>query len=224
MKRISINNIIKFRKRSDKTRKSFLSSLDRESKTKTDNSGGNYWVRSLSAMSKSFKYNNTEPIKEKIAEILELFTPSLTKQIKDMYQRNLNILYNYEDFEFSNWIPKNFEIISKHKKKSIIYIDAIPVQITPSQIYSFEKNNKKHIGAIWFVAKLDRYKKEELGMFAEALFIYLNNNFDTTYEISPKNCLVVDVIEQQEISYKMLIDEEVPVILKTTLDIIKKTN
>jgi len=223
MKKISINNIIKFRKRSDKTRKSFLSSLDKESTTKTNDTGGNYWVRSLSAMSKSFKFNNTEPIKEKIAEILELFTPNLTKQTKDMYQRNLNILYNYEDFEFSNWIPENSEIISKYKKKSIIYIDTIPVQITPSQIYSFTKNNQKYIGAIWFVAKLDGYKKEELGMFAEALFIYLNNNFDTTYEISLKNCLVVDVIEQQEINYKMLVDKKIPAVLNTTLDLIKKT-
>ncbi len=223
MKKISINNIIKFRLREEKTRKTFLNGLNKEREIKSEESGGNYWVRSLSAISNAFKLNNTEPIKNKIDEILSLFSPSLTNQTKDMYDRNLSILYNYEDFDFSNWIPENFQIISKSKRKTIIYIDTIPVQITPSQIYTYEKNGKKYVGAIWFVAKLKGYKKEELGMFAEALFIFIANNFDDSYEIQPENCLVVDVLGKQEINYKNLLDEDVPAILNFTLELIKKT-
>ncbi|AQX01821.1 hypothetical protein [Elizabethkingia anophelis] len=221
MKKISINNIIKFRLKSDKSQKGFLNSISKDIEIKAEG-GGNYWVRSISAMNNAIRTNSNEPIKDKITELLDLFVPSLTKQTKDMYQRNLNILHNYEDFDFSKWLPKNYTIISKTNKKSIIYIETIPVQITPSQIYSFEKEGKKYVGAIWFVAKLDGYNITELGIFAEALFIYLSNNFDQNFTINPENCLIVDVIGEQEVNYKELIDEKISAILKPTLELIKK--
>ncbi|MGX5685683.1 hypothetical protein ACWKWW_14065 [Chryseobacterium cucumeris] len=220
MKKISINNIIKFRLKSDKSQKGFLNTISKEVELKSEG-GGNYWVRSLSAMNNAIRLNSTEPIKDKITEILGLFSPSLTNQTRDMYQRNLNILYNYEDFDFSIWLPENYQIISKTNKKSIIYIETIPVQITPSQIYSFEKEGKQYVGAIWFVAKLEGYNVSELGMFSEALFIYLSNNFDQNFSIFPQNCLVVDVLGKQEISYQNLIDDKVPAILTSTLKLIK---
>ncbi|EJL68547.1 hypothetical protein [Chryseobacterium populi] len=223
MKKISLNNIILFRQKLDKNRKAFLSSLRRKDEIKSEG-GGNYWVRSLSALSNGFKLKDNQPLKEKISEILELFTPALTKQIKEMYQRNLDILHNYEDFDFSEWLPENSKILSKTNKKSIIYINTIPVQITPSQIYSFEKNGNIYVGAIWFVAKLKGYKIEELGMFAEALYIYLSNNFDQEFELSAENCLIVDVLGKKEVNYQMLIDEEIPSIFNTTLELIKNTH
>ena len=36
-----------------------------------------------------------------------------------MYQKNLDILHNYEEYDFSKWLPNNFEVISKTNKKSI---------------------------------------------------------------------------------------------------------
>ncbi|MCT3762320.1 hypothetical protein [Elizabethkingia anophelis] len=221
MKKISINNIIKFRLKSDKSQKGFLNSISKDVEIKSEG-GGNYWTRSLSALNNAVRINSNEPIKDKITELLDLFVPSLTKQTKDMYQRNLNILHNYEDFDFSTWLPKDYEIISKTNKKSIIYIETIPVQITPNQIYSFEKDEKQYIGAIWFVAKLDGYNITELGIFAEALFIYLSNNFDQNFTINPENCLVVDVIGEQEVNYQELIDNKITAILKPTLELIKK--
>ncbi|WP_346984731.1 hypothetical protein [Chryseobacterium sp. POE27] len=224
MKKISVNNIIKFRQKGEKNQQTFLNSLKRKNLVQeaTEGGGGNYWVRSLSAMSNAFKDSSNKPIKNKISEILELFTPNLIKKTKDMYQRNLNILHNYEDFDFSNWLPETAEIISKTSKKSIIHLNTVPVQITPSQIYSFEKDEKKCVGAIWFVAKLDKYKEEELGMFAEALYIYLSNNFTDDYLINAENCLVVDVLDKKEVNYKMIIDEKIPSIFDSTLKAIKK--
>jgi hypothetical protein len=224
MKKISVNNIIKFRQKAEKSQQAFLNSLKRKSLVQetTEGGGGNYWVRSLSAISNAFKEISNKPIKDKISEIVDLFTPNLTKQTKDMYQRNLDILHNYEDFDFSKWQPGTAKIISKKSKKTIIYLNTVPVQITPSQIYSFEKDEKKYVGAIWFVAKLDKYKEEELGMFAEALYIYLSNNFSDDYLINPENCLVIDVIDKKEVNYKMIIDEEIPSIFDSTLKAIKK--
>ena len=217
MKKISLNNIIKFRNKAEKYRKTFLNSIKKKSETKSD-SGGNYWVRSLSALSNAVKLNSNEPIIEKITEIVELFTPDLTSQTKNMYERNLHILHNYEDYKLSSWLPEDFKIISKYKKKSVIYINLVPVQITPSQIFSFEKNNETFIGAIWFIAKLEGYKNVELGMFSEALYIYLSNNFKEKFKISEEHCVVVDVIEKNELTYLQLVNKEVKSILSSTLE------
>lgn len=221
MKKISVNNIILFRKKSEQSQKTFLQKLTRKSEIKTEG-GGNYWVRSLSAMSKALKSNSTTPIKEKITEILELFNTKLSNQTKDMHQRNLEILHNYEDFDFSKWIPKNYQILSKTNHKSIIYIDTIPVQILPNQIYSYLNDGIESLGAIWFVAKLVQYTKEELGLFSEALYIYLTNNSDNKFNISPEYCLVVDVLYKKEVNYKMLLDGEITSILNSTLEEINK--
>lgn len=221
MKKMSINNIIKFRHRNEKNQKAFLNSLQKKAEIKNDG-GGNYWIRSLSALSNAVKLNEHEPIKEKIGEILEAFSSDLTGQTKDMYQRNLNILHDYEDFNFSIWVPNGFKILSKTNKKTIIYIKNVPVQITPSQIFKFEKNGNKYVGAIWFVAKLEGYKIEELGMFAEALFIFLTNNFNKDYKISKKHCIVVDVLAKKNLSFKEVIKNKIPAILKSTLDSISK--
>lgn len=222
MKKISVNNIIIFRQKPDKSKQTFLNYLRKQNLAPKTEGGGNYWVRSLSAISTAFKENNTASIKDKISEILNLFNPKLTKQTKDMYQRNLNILYNYEDFDFVSWYPGDITILSKTNKKSIIYLDTVPVQITPSQIYTFEKDDKKYVGAVWFVAKLEGYTEEELGIFAEALFIYLSNNFEQDYIISPENCLVVHVVDKKEVNYKMILDEEIPSLFDSTLKAIKK--
>jgi hypothetical protein len=223
MKKISVKNIVTFRSKSEKNQKSFLNSLDKE-KGADSESGGDYWVRSLSALSAAVKQRNAEPVKKKITDISNDFTPGLTKQTRDMYTRNLSVLHNYENFDFENWLPINYDIISKASKKAVIDIDNIPVQITPSQIFSFEEGDIKYIGAVWFLAKLKNFKKSELGVFAEALHIYLISNFKENYQISPKNCLIVDVLSKEEINYKMLLDKEIPALLRETLQNIREAD
>lgn len=221
MKKITINNIIKFRNKAAKSQKGFLNGLKRKEDVKSDG-GGNYWIRSLSALSNSIKLNDHEPIKDKIGEVLELFSPELTKQTKDMYERNLNILHNYEDFDFFNWLPSQYEILSKTNKKTIVEINTVPVQITPSQVFCFSENGVNYVGAIWFVAKLDGYKKEELAMFTEALFIFLITNFENKYTISKKHCIVVDVLDKVDISYEQIINKDISSPLKSVLNLISK--
>jgi len=222
IKKISVKNIITFRKKSDKSKKTFLKSLDKV-KTIESESGGNYWVRSLSALSNTFKTNDKQYIKDKINDISEDYNQSKLKQTKDMYQRNLDILYNYEDFDFSTWYPnKTFKILDKVNKKSIVEIHKVPVQIIPNQVFTFKDNKIDYVGAIWFVAKLDGYGKAEFGIFAEALFYYLKNNFSKKYEVSPENCLIVDVLNIDEVNYQMVLDNKIPAILKETLKSIRE--
>jgi hypothetical protein len=217
MKKISVKNIIVFRQKSDKSKKTFLKSLNKV-KSSDSEGGGNYWVRSISALSKTFKTNDNQYIKDKIDNISDDYQKSTLKRTKDMYQRNLDILFNYEDFDFSSWYPNNtFQILNNVSKKSIIEISKIPVQVLPNQIFTFEEKGVNHIGAIWFIAKLDGYTKPELGIYAEVLFSFLKANFSKKYEIKPERCLIVDVLNLDEVSYKMILDEQIPALLKQTL-------
>ena len=222
MKKISVKNIILFRKKSDKSKKTFLNSINKL-KTKNTEGGGNYWVRSISAISNAFKTNDNQLIKDKINDIADDFNNSSRKQTKVMYQRNLDILHNFEDFDFSKWYPnKTFQILDKISKKSIIEINKVPVQILPNQIFTFTKNKIEYVGAIWFIAILDRYNKTELGIYAETLFNYLKANFSKKYSVSPNECLVVDVLNIDEVNYQMIIDKKIPTILKETLKSIRE--
>ena len=59
-------------------------------------------------------------------------------------------------------------------------------------------------------------------MFAEALFIYLSNNFGEENFISQEKCLVVDVLDKKEVTYKMIVDKEIPSVFDSVLQQIKK--
>ena len=79
MKKISVKNIVVFRSKSEKNQKTFLNSLNKEKDVNSEG-GGDYWVRSLSALSAAVKEKSTEPVKNKIADISGGLTPNLTKQ------------------------------------------------------------------------------------------------------------------------------------------------
>jgi hypothetical protein len=222
MKKISVKNIIAFHRKSEKSKKAFLKSLNKIQVSDSDG-GGNYWVRSISALSNTFKTNNNQYIKDKIDDISGDYEKSTLKRTKDMYQRNLDILFNYEDFDFSIWYPNNtFQILNKASKKAIIEINKIPVLALPNQIFTFIEKEVKYIGAVWFIAKLNGYSKSELGIYAEVLYNFLKANFSKEYKIKPENCLIVDVLNLDEVTYKMILDEEIPALLEQTLQSINE--
>jgi hypothetical protein len=222
MKKISVKNIVAFNQRSPKSRKGFLKSLSKE-KSSDSEGGGNYWVRSISALSNAFKTNENKHIKDKIDDITEDDQTTTLKRTKDMYRRNLQILHNYEDFDFSTWYPNDTcKILNKVSKKAIIEIKRIPIQVLPNQIFTFQENEVDYVGAILFVAKLEAYKKEELGIFAETLFYFLKTHFSKKYKVKPEYCLVVDVLNLELVTYKSILDEEIPGLLFPILKAIKE--
>lgn len=75
-----------------------------------------------------------------------------------MYQRNLDILYNFEDYEFDSLRPVH-EILFLKKPDilSIIDILKLPVKIKPHHVYTFEQEGVKYIEGCGLHASLGIY-------------------------------------------------------------------
>lgn len=223
MKELSIKEIIEFVDKSDKSKRIFVQKLKQESERKDSGDGPDYWVTSLSAISNSFKNNNLQFIKDKAYELEEKFENTDYERTKIMYGRNIDILYKYEVFDFNIWKPEEkLTFIKKHKSELVILVNGLPVKAAPHYVFSFNNDDIKEIGAIWFIAKLDGYRKSELGMFADLLYRYLRKNYSEDYSLNPRYCIAVDVVKKTEVIYYQLQKGEVPFLLDKVIEEIKK--
>lgn len=223
MKKLSIKSIIEFREKSDRGKKIFASNLKID-KVKSDlESGGDYWVSCLSAISNSYKTNDLQSIIDKRSELEEKYEKTTYNRTKTMYKRNIDILYNYKDFDLKRWRPsKKIKFVKKHKGDSILTIKGLFVQATPHHVFTTQRNDVDEVGAIWFIAKLNGFRKDELGIFADILYRYLKVHFPKDYNLNSKYCIAVDVFNKFEVNYSQIEKGEIPLILNSTLDEIKK--
>ncbi len=222
MKKLSIKEIIDFTGKSDRSKKTFALNLENDKEKKNSDSGGDYWISCLSAISNGFKLNDNSIIVDKIHELEEKYESTDHKKTKVMYERNISILYKFEDFDFSKWIPKvDFRTIKKHKSDFLLNIKGLHVQAIPQHVFTYQNGNKE-IGAIWFVAKLDGYDIIKVAMFTDILYRYLNINFSKDYKISIDFCMAVDVVNQIEVSYAQILKDKIPLKLDSTIEEIKK--
>ena len=222
MKKINVKDLIDFRRRTDRRKKTFVSEINiPDDFEKEESAGGrDYWVRSLTALSKAFKNNDNSVISSRIESILEDYEPTMANTTKIMYDRNLQILHNYEDFDFKELKPSvEIIILEKGRKKGVLTIKNLPIKVLLHQIYSFKNDSGIDcVGCILFLAKLDYYKPNELGIFAEAVNKFLEENYADKYFISPEDIRIIDVMSTTNISYKMVLDGEIPPLLNSTLD------
>lgn len=221
MEKISISNVIEFKRKPQESKSKFINKIFKpklKSEQKHDKGGGDYWIHSLSEIRKTFVSENKDLIKNKLYILNEKIDKATAKISKDMFQRNIEILHNFEDFNFSNLKPKFIlQYLPKPKDKSIIPIKGIPIQILPNHVFTYEDNNINKIGAIWFVSKLKEYNTAELGIFAEALFRYLEHHYSNDYKISSEFCTSVDVRNLNIVSYDKIINNQDSSILNSTL-------
>jgi len=222
MKKLSIKTIIKFRNKPEKSKKNFVNAFKVEKPVVKTEGGGDYWIICLSAISNSFKSGDLQNILDKKDEVAEKFREEAKTLTKNMYQRNMTILNNYKDYEIKKWRPKEIELVSKNKDHSVLTLKGLEIQVTPQHVFKMKKNDTEEIGAIWFIAKLGGFKKDELGMFADILYRYLRTHHAKTYSINPKYCIAVDVFNKIDISYLHLEEGRVASVLNATLDEIKK--
>ncbi|WP_432221808.1 hypothetical protein ACRASX_14930 [Flavobacterium sp. TMP13] len=227
MEKISISKVVEFRKLKDGPKSTFVNNL-KKVKPKVNlldespSSGGNYWTTSLSTISRACKENNHFLIQDKINDLIGRHGTAKAKISKEMYLRNIELLHNVENLEFGSFFPESDVIY--HKKpwdKSVFNTSGISIQVIPHHVFSYKENNTFKIGAIWFIAKRGGYSKEEIGLFSEALYQYLNLNYSKEFQISTELCSTFDVSSLEHIHYKMLEDKLIPKILESTLESLK---
>jgi len=222
MEKITIKNLIDFRRKNERTRITFVHNLKKEKKS-DDSSGGDYWISCLSAITNAFKYENTDLLEAKIELLRDKIKYSQIKRIKDQFQRNIDILSNFQDFDFQHLKPNSdLTFLKQPKIKSIIDIKGFPVESKPSLIFSFSENNSEEVGGIWFVAKLNGFKKTELGMFVDILYRYLEKRYSKDFYVNPNYCIAVDLFNGQDVNYSEIQNGDIPILIDSTIDEIKK--
>ena len=222
MKELTIKDIIKFRSKSERSKKNFAADLKRSKEKVATAGGGDYWISCTSAINNSFKANDLQFITNKIDE-LKKKSKETHQTTRIMYKRNIDILYKYENFDLKKWRPANkIKLLNKHKEDSVLTIKGFQIKIAPHHVFTFQRNSTEETGAIWFVAKLDGFRKEELGMFSDILYTYLKIHFSKEHNLNPKYCIAVDIFNNHEINYAQIEKREVAAILNPTLDELKK--
>ena len=224
MEKIPTAKIIEFkRKKSDSSKLTLINNLKKPKVKKEDSEGGNYWTTSISSISQYYKDANQDKILDKIDDLLGRHDLANAKISKVMYQRNIEILHNFEDFNFDSFKPNSkIKYISKPVDKSVINILGVPIQVRPQHVYTYEENDVEKIGAIWFVAKKDGFEKAEIGIFTEALFEYLEINYSKKYEIDPNYCIAIDVTNLIDVRQDEIFTGSVPSLLNSSVEAIKK--
>ncbi|MCJ8165962.1 hypothetical protein MKJ04_14025 [Pontibacter sp. E15-1] len=223
MEKLSIKNLIDFRRKSPRGQQTLIKNLKFQQKSDSEG-GGDYWVRSISALGNTFRENDNQLIKDKIDHLSSDHSATAHRTTKLMYERNINILQNYEDFDFDEWKPsKDLRFLPKPKTRSILNINGLPIQVLPTHVFAFDDDKGPRLGGIWFVAKLDGLTREELGMYADALHRYLCEHYSEEYTIDPNYCLTVDVLNLKEAKYSQILKGEIPALLASTIDSIKSS-
>jgi len=223
MEKVTIKKLIEFRKKNDQTKITFVNNLKKEKKKSDDPSGGDYWISCLSAIRNTFKLNDIDLLDEKIELLTKKIKVSEIKRIKDQFQRNIDIIESFKDFDFEHLKPKvNLTYLKQPKFKSILDIKGLPIEAKPCHVFSFSENNSEEIGGIWFITKLNGYKKSELGMFSDILYRYLNKHYSKDFYVNPSYCVAVDLYNGIEVNYTEIQNGKIPILIDSTIEDIKK--
>ena len=217
-----MKNLVEFGRYSEQRQSNFAIRLQTPKNiTKDDSAGGDYWIRSTSGISGSYRLNDSKIIAEKLNDLIIDHNSTPHENSKKMYRRNIEILQGYKGFDFSIWRP-NAELKFLPKPKHPILVKNIPIQILPNHVFSYKEKDEQKIGGIIFVTWLEGFKRGDLGVFSDTLFRYLSDNYTTSFSIEPKFCLAVDAVSKQSVGYHQILSGEIQPLLEPTIDILKK--
>jgi len=219
--KIALKKLVEFGRLSEKRQANFANQLKVPKVTSPTEGGGDYWKRSTSGLSNAFKDNDSTRIAEKIEAVVSVYQSCNNELTKKMYERNLDILHNYVNFDFANLRPVG-EVKFLTKSKEPLTIDNVPLQILPHHVFIFGKDEHVKVGAIWFVAWLERFSKEDLGIYAEAQFNYLSNVYAKQYVVDPRYCMTVDILTMETVSYDEILQGEIKSRLQSSVDSLNK--
>lgn len=221
-KQLPVMDLVKFRRLSERRRSTFVNNLKLPKRPKSpDSGGGNYWTRCVSGITNAFRDNNNQFIQQKIEAVSSVYNSTKLEGVKTMYKRNLEILHNYLDFDFSAWRPPA-EVTFQPNPRLTLVIEDIPVQVSPNLIFSFEENGEQQIGAVWFICWQDGFSQDDYGIFSEALFRYLTFLASGNYNVDPCNCSIIDVSTMSCFRYQQVLEGAVIPLLNNTVNQLKE--
>lgn len=223
MKKISISNLIEFRKKSDRGKKTFVDNIKSNKIHSPTDGGGDYWVTSISAICNAYRDENLNIVDEKIIELQQKIKNTKLTIAKNMYQKNVENLENYKALDLNGIRP--VEKLSFQKKSTgnpILTIRGLDVEAKPSHIFTFGNIDEEKVGAIWFTAKVKGYTMEEVGLFCEMLYRFLRHNYSSKYQLMPKYCIAVDMVSGHTIDYGRIEEGGISPVLNSTLDQLNK--
>jgi hypothetical protein len=219
---VPVKKIVEFRRLPERSKLTFANNLKLPKKSKSDDSGGgDYWIRSISGISNAYKDNDKKLIQKKIDDVLSVYNSTNVETTKTMYKRNLEILHNYIDFDFSDWRPPtDFQYLAN--PQIILNIKGIPIRVIPHHVFSFEDNGEPKVVGIWFVTWWAGFKLDDLGIYSEALFRYLSLLYSKEYNVDPNYCIIVDTLSREIFRYTQILNGNVPPLLESTIDTLVK--
>lgn len=203
-------------RKKDNSRITYFNNLNKEKQSSSE-SGGDYWIRSWSAVRNCFFNNDLSLLDEKVNILNELIQSCQNEQTKNQYQKNIDILIKMKEFDFKSLKPNLSVEFLKPTKKTIIE-KGLEIEVKPCKIYSFIENESDELGAVWFVAKKDGFSKEELAMFTDAIYRFLDKNYSNEYFINPTYCIAIDIYNGQEVRYSEILDKRIPKLIDNTLN------
>ncbi|PAM93146.1 hypothetical protein B4N84_19375 [Flavobacterium sp. IR1] len=223
MEKITVKDLIRFRGKNDRTKITLVKNLNKEKVKSADGSGGDYWISCLSAIRNTFKYGNVNLLDEKIELLEDKIRVEIDKKNKDQFQKNLDIVNNFKDYDFQHLKPiGDLVFLIQQKDRSIINIKGFPIESKPCHIFTFSNNKSEEIAGVWFVAQKEGFTKNELGMFADMIYRYLDKHYSKDFYVNPDYCIAVDLFNGQELSYSEIQNGKVPVLIDSTLDDLKE--
>lgn len=222
MKKVTVKNLIEFREKNEQTKITFVRNLKKDKK-KEDSSGGDYWISCLSAIRNCFKENDETLLNDKIQLLIKKIKVTEIQRIKNQFQRNIDIMENFKDFDIQNLKPNaDLNFLKQPKLKSLLDIKSLPIEAKPCHIYTFSENGSEEIGGIWFIAKLNGFKQSESGMFVDILYRYLDKHYSKDFFVNPEYCIAIDLFKGREIKYSELENGRFPILIDSTIEELKK--
>ncbi len=224
MEKITVKELVEFRRRSDKARINFAQRLKNRELKEIEaelepEGGGDYWIISNSCIYNVIKQDKAELFDDKIDEVKEKLAKTTDRRTQAMYQRNIDILANFSEFEWFELKPKTkVDYLKVPKPSKIILISGLPIYINPQLIFSFELEGKKHVGAIWLVPQLYGFSLDELSIFSAALYLFLKKNFSAEHQISPQHSIAVDTYNVQASDYMSVVEKKMHNLLTSTVE------
>lgn len=223
MKKVRVQDLIKFRTKNDLTKITFVRNLNKEKKKSDDDSGGHYWISCLSAIRNLFKHDDVDVLEEKINLLQSKIEKSEKKGSKIQFQRNIDLINSFKEYDYHYLKPNSsIEILKQKKANFLLDIKGLPIEVKPCHIYKFSENGSDEIGGVWFIAQLKGFKKSELAMFSDMIFRYLDKHYAKDFYVNPEYCIAVDICNGQEVRYSEIKNGSLPILIDSTIEELKK--